>query len=523
VQTLSYNHKTGAFIWPAANSKAEDLARSVGLTKSTTAGVWYTHDEYAALAFRKFADDTAAPKLHKIGIEYDKSWAQESTKDYPAPPGMEYHPFQRAGIEYALERRNTLIGDQPGLGKTIQAIGIANALRAKKVLVVCPASVRLQWRKEIRLWSTIPRAHVYPILKGSDGFNPYAAYTIISYDLMRNELLHKEICAQRWDLLIMDEGHYLKSVGALRTRALFGGGEGRFKNGGVADHADRIVTLTGTPLPNRPKECYTLARSLCWDAIDWQSQDAFDYKYNPSNMFEERVGRLPELRARLRCNLMVRRMKRDVLPQLPPKTYELTYVDESKAIKDALKAESMLDIDPTALSGSNFAIEGEISTVRRMMGEAMAPDAVEHVRMLMDSGLDKVVVFGWHRSVLDVLEEGLSKYGLVRIDGRVSAVAKYRRVQDFRTDANIRVFLGNLQASGTGTDGLQDVCSHAVFSEASWVPGENEQCVDRLDRMGQNNGVLAQFLVATGSFAERVLSTAIRKHHTTHEALDGGN
>ena len=112
MQTLSYNHKTGAFIWPAANSKAEDLARSVGLTKSTTAGVWYTHDEYAALAFRKFADDTAAPKLHKIGIEYDKSWAQESTKDYPAPPGMEYHPFQRAGIEYALERRNTLIGDQ---------------------------------------------------------------------------------------------------------------------------------------------------------------------------------------------------------------------------------------------------------------------------------------------------------------------------------------------------------------------------------------------------------------------------
>ena len=98
MQKLSYNDATGAFLWPATNAKAEDLARSVGLTKSTTAGVWYTHDEYAALAFREFADAQAAPKLRKLTIEYDKSWKETSTLDVPAPPGMEYHPFQRAGM-----------------------------------------------------------------------------------------------------------------------------------------------------------------------------------------------------------------------------------------------------------------------------------------------------------------------------------------------------------------------------------------------------------------------------------------
>lgn len=538
--SLAYNKGTGAY-WlqtGSAGSELEARALAAGLTLSTTAvgRVYFTHDPYAALPFWKHADESAKSPLATLRTDYERSWASEfSGQPFPTPPGKILAPFQAAGVDYCLSRRHALIGDQPGLGKTMQAIVVANATNAKRVLVVCPANVRLQWRARIREWSTIPRVGVYPILKSSDGVNPHANYVIISYELARSPVIHGVLAAMKWDLVVIDEAHYLKTIDAKRTQALFGGGLGAFKNNALTQNAERIVALTGTPLPNRPRECYTVVRSLCWDAIDWASEDAFKFKFNPSvqhikidqttgqmtRFNEERTGRLPELQCRLRCNVMVRRLKRDVQKQLPEVQYELTYVEPDGAISRALRAESLLGIDPLKMSGLSMAIEGQVSTVRREMGEAMAARVVEHVSMLIDGGVDKVLLFAHHRSVIAELEKGLGKYGVVTIVGGVSPVRKNDLVQRFRTDPSVRVCLGNMVAMGTGTDGLQDVCDLAVFAEASWVPGDNEQCVDRLHRMGQTGSVLAQFMVAPGSFAERVLGTAIQKTQDIHATLDG--
>jgi SWI/SNF-related matrix-associated actin-dependent regulator 1 of chromatin subfamily A len=236
----------------------------------------------------------------------------------------------------------------------------------------------------------------------------------------------------------------------------------------------------------------------------------------------ESVHRLPELQNRLRANFMVRRLKRDVLTQLPPVRYNLHHVDETGAIKKALEAERMLDIDPEAMTGVDMVTRGHISVVRHQMGVAKAPQVADYVDTLLDGGEDKIVLFGWHIEVLDILEQRLGRHGVLRIDGSVPPHRRHERVAQFQADPDKHIMLGNIQAMGVGTDGLQNAASHVVFAEVSWVPGDNEQGVSRLERMGQTTPVIAEFLVAPGSFDEKILGSALRKLRNIRSALDVG-
>lgn len=278
-----------------------------------------------------------------------------------------------------------------------------------------------------------------------------------------------------------------------------------------------------------------MARGLCFDAIDWMSEEKFNQRFNPSAKYEERdpftgkltkigvreeVGRTNELQARLRGNFMVRRLKRDVMPQLDLPYYDLIRVNETGAVKAALKAESLLGIDPEQLDNPDFEVLGHIAVVRHQMGVAMAPQVADYVEMVLDGGEDKLVLYGWHIDVLDYLQARLTRFGIVRIDGSVPPARRQKMVDEFQTNPSIRVVLGNMQSVGTGTDGLQNVACHCLFAESSWVPGENEQCVDRLDRGGQKRKVQADFFVAPNSLSERILASALRKRQNTHAALD---
>lgn len=150
----------------------------------------------------------------------------------------------------------------------------------------------------------------------------------------------------------------------------------------------------------------------------------------------------------------------------------------------------------------------------------MAPAVLEHLLILLDGGVDKLVVFAHHHSVLAVLQQGMAKHGVLRVDGSTSARGKNQAVEKFKFDPRLKVFLGQMQSIATGTDGLQDVATHCVFAEQSWIFGENEQAVDRLHRMGQKGSVLAQLMVAPGSISERILGRSISKGRTVQRALD---
>jgi SNF2 family DNA or RNA helicase len=538
---LKFHEGNGTFIlFTNENARAE----AAGLTLSTTTRgpngerVFFTADHnkkpeynpYAVLEFFDEADETARGKLISLKRDYEFSWSDNHSVYIPAPKGKTYMDYQRAGIAYCMSHGNSVIADEPGLGKTIQAIGYANVIGARRILVLCPASIRRQWAREIQEWSTLDtRPSIRVINTGRDGVSTArdTNFVICSYDLARNTETHTALCAIEWDLIICDESHYLKTPQALRTRAVFGGGERNsyFWNNGLAKRAERIVGLTGTPLPNRPREAYTMARGLNWESIDYLSQEGFLYRFNPSvrlasghNM--EVKGRLPELNARLRCNFMVRRRKKDVLKQLPDKRYEMTYIEPSGAISEVLAKEALIDFDPRDLFNPDFLLDGTpISTLRREMGEAMVPQVIEYMKYMFEIvEHEKLMLFAHHTSVIYALAEGLGKYGVSLHRGGMSSIAKDDARSDF-VDGKNRLFIGQLDTM-EGVDGLQHVCSDVVFAEPAWNPGRNEQCVDRAHRIGQHDNVVAHFLLVEGSFNEKVLNVVLEKAVDIHASLD---
>lgn len=536
---LDFNPATRAFILRVQRVEGiqpRTLMDEHGLDFSTTAStanefVLFTKEPYAAVAFWNHATPAAQRELLDLQNRIDESWRKESDGHIKVPEGKELFGFQKAGVEYALRRGNALIGDQPGLGKTMQAIAFANEINAKRVLVIVPANLRLQWCKKIREWSTMEWPYiVYPVLHGKYGVHPTANWTIVSYDLCRSPAIRKALAKGLYDLVITDEGHYLKTSDSGRAKAVLGGLHRDADDPPpLVDRCGAHISLTGTPLPGRPREAFTLAKGLCYDSIDFMSENAFQERFNPrvkretaegKVYMDERTGRHGELQARLRSNFMVRRLKREVLPQLKVPIFDIVHVEETALVRQALQAESLLDIDPENLEGADAETLGQIATVRRLMGVALAPQAAEYVEMLLDGGEERCLVFAWHTEVLDILQKALGKYGLLRIDGKTSAAEKQRIVEEFQSNPKMRIVAGNMSSMGTGTDGLQQVCQRAVFAESDWTPGNNTQAVDRLDRMGQDSQVFADFLVAPGSFSEKVLASALRKNVVTHQALD---
>lgn len=536
---LDYNLNTQAFIIRVprkSGADIQDLMRNHGLdfsmpASTTKEAVLFTKEPYAAATWWEYATPAAKAELGEIYNEIQASWCKESQAHIKCPPDKELWGFQRADVEYALRRRNTLIGDQPGLGKTPIAICFANEIGAKRVLVICPASIRVQWVLKIREWSTMSYPMViHPILHSRHGVHPDANWTVVSYELARTEAIAKALAKGYYDVVIIDEAHYLKTIDSRRTRAVFGGGKDRTFEP-LASRAASILALTGTPLPNRPREAYTLARGMCFDSIDWASEDQFNSRFNPSIRGErtdphtgrtiifndERTGRHSELQNRLRGNFMVRHLKREVMPQLKMPRYDIIQLEETGPVKQALEAERLLDIDPEQLEGADFTALGHIAVVRRMMGIALAPQIAKYVNMLIDGGEEKITLFCWHIEVANILEKALAHRGVIRVS---NVSDKSGKVQQFIKDPTKHIILGNTLTLGTGTDGLQEVCYHAIIAEPDWVSGNNEQAFDRLDRGGQTRTVQGDIMVAPNSFAERILASALRKHRITHQALD---
>lgn len=540
---LDFNPSTSKFILRVERNHPEFnpqvLMQEHGLMFSTTAStrneaVLFTSEPFAAVTFADWATPAALAELAPICAAIEKSWAPESGAHIKCPADRELWGFQKSDVEYALARPNTLIGDEPGLGKTPTAICIANEMGAKRVLVICPAAIRLQWVRRIQEWTTMRYPyHIHTILHSRHGVHPTAEWTIVSYDLAHTVSIGRRLADGAYDLIIIDEAHYLKTVDTKRTRAIFGGGATR-SFAPLIERADHVLALTGTPLPNRPREAYTLARGLCFDAIDWLSEDGFKARFNPSRKLEiidpksgqkrividERSGRHAELQNRLRTYFMCRHLKRDVMPQLHLPVYDIIQLEETQAVKQALKAESLLEIDPEHLEGADADILGHIAVVRKQMGLALAPQVADYVEMLIDGGEEKLVLFAWHIEVLNLLENRLRDYGVVRIDGRTSPHQREARVKSFIKDRLIRICMGNMLAMGIGTDGLQEVCYHGLIAEPDWTPANNVQAFDRLDRGGQRETVQGDIFVAPNSFAERILAAALRKLQVTHKALD---
>lgn len=470
----------------------------------------------------------------------------------PAPDGLSYLPYQLAGVHYAAQRQNTLIGDEMGLGKTIQALGLINAdPTIKTAIVVCPASLRLNWSREAAKW-LVRQMEVWIATDTKVACPPTATLAIVNYDRLGK---CPELMAREWDLLIVDEAHSVKNPKAKRTELLLGKPAKRAHKGkpateavpGLMSRCRRRVFMTGTPIVNRPIEMYPLIDALA----PGQFGSFFEYAKRYCDARQTRWGwdftgssNLEELQQRLRATIMVRRLKKDVLTELPPKRRQIIdlypngssdviaeeasiYAKHQQAI-----AEAKADVELAHAEGDQEkykeAVEklracqavafNAMADVRKRVEVAKAPKAVEFVAEMLDGGLDKIILFGHHHEAIDIVVEGLKDYGVVRADGRDSHTARHEAVQRFQTDDTLRAIVCGIEAMGVGHTMTR--ASTVAFFALPWTPSALSQAEDRAHRIGQLESVLVLHLVFDGSLDSKMAKMIVKKQAIADKALD---
>lgn len=430
------------------------------------------------------------------------SFATTTSFRFAAPSGCEPYPFQHAGVEYVLGLEAAIIADPMGVGKTIQGIGWLNQVAARRPLIVCPASLRINWRRELEKWAV---------------WDPEA--TVVSYDEAR-----KGKAAGQHDAVIFDEAQYLKNAESKRSEACL--------NLPIA----RRLFLTGTPIVSRPIELWPLLRAI--DPQAWGNRTDYGMTYCAGrwNGFEwdyRGASNLVDLQRRLRSSFMVRRRKADVLTDLPPKVRQLiTLPAESAGPKTAellaavrqlwkAKQQALTPEAVAALAPHREVVQAQLSKVRHEEALAKVPAVVAHCRDLLEGGVQKLVVFAHHRDVMQAIDYQLSMFKPVRVLGGMTDEQKQQSVDAFQNVEDCRVFVGQLQAAGVG---LTLTAAHTVvFAELDWVPGVMTQCEDRCHRIGQRDSVLVHHLVVDGSLDARIARALVRKQAVLDQALDGSS
>jgi SWI/SNF-related matrix-associated actin-dependent regulator of chromatin subfamily A-like protein 1 len=445
----------------------------------------------------------------------------------PVPSGRQYFPFQVEGIRFALGHPSTLLADEMGIGKTIQAIGLINAEPTlRKIIIICPASMRLVWRRELEKW--LVRSFLVGVI-GVDSFEPSYLFEqsdilIINYDRLHR--FTKLLQSNCYDLAILDECHFVKNPAAKRTKAA------------TNIKAHHKLALSGTPILNRPAE---LLPVLSWlDPERWPLSSWHDYGVRYCGAFWNGfawdlsgASNLEELARALRSTLMIRRTKAEVLPELPAKmrtVIELSPTTEMRGLVEreleAFKAvighhsaecfkesAAKLNVDWDTIDWDN------LSKVRHETALAKVGLVAEFVSECLEGGSTKIVIFAYHRDVVSNLRAALSKYSPVILFGGMSSQQRQAAIDTFQGDEDCRVFIGNIQAAGVGIT-LSPASSHVVFAELSWVPAEITQAEDRLHRIGQHDSVLVQHLVLEGSLDAMMAKVIVKKQRILDRVLE---
>ena len=466
--------------------------------------------------------------------------ASKTASDFkvPAPFGLEYLPYQKAGIEYAVAKGNALIADEMGLGKTIQAIGVVNFKNAKKILVVCPATLKSNWKRELQKWLVNPElAKSVSVLTSKsviDATQEYAA-DVINYDIVGKQIA--SLTAQNYDYVIYDESHYLKNPRAQRTISA------------LSIPSKNFLALTGTPFLNNPFEIFTIANKLAPDVF--KSYGSFGYRYC-SGIFEAKIParyltNLNELQTKLKEAGMIRRLKKDVLTELPDKMHSVVPMPcDHASLKNAVKGElavvskahklyegivkTMKKFDPKHATYRQAVSElaqlkgdflSQLSLVRKVSAVAKAPLVAEYIIEAVESQ-GKVVFFAHHQDVLDLVESTIHNAGLktVRIDGKVPPASRQALVDEFQ-NGDAQVFIGSIRACAEGI--TLTASSTVMFGEMDWTPAKMTQCEDRCHRIGQKDSVNVVNLVIENSIDDFLTSILHNKRIVISKLLDEGD
>ena len=550
--------------WLKSEYSEQDIPRRAGFRWNRDVRRWETRDTYAARRLIQVATPEVKAHLDAIGEEQERtkalSRAASLDVEIPAPPGVTYFPFQKAGISFCADRPAVLLGDAMGLGKTYQALGMLNMKPdIHTVLVVCPATLKLNWRNEAR-HVLLPELH-YDIAVIDTKWSAQSLRAFFMQGCQRHlmaiinyDILHKFCGTVAFatagrkrvetltflegfgvDQIIVDEAQYIRTETARRSKAVRG------------VTAKRKLLLTGTPIVNRPKELFPLLHYL--DPFTWNNFYQYGMRFcdghnNGYGMDFSGASNLPELHDRLRSSLLVRRLKSEVLQEMPLLTRQVIELPCNGAAGAVAREQQAIAARQASLVALRAAVElakagedeegyalavkqlkagakaafTEMAALRHDTALAKLPQAIDHIKTCLEE-TDKLIVFFWHHDVCHALQKELADFHPVTITGEVTSMqARQAAVERFQRDPACRVFLGSITAAGVGI--TLTAASHEIFVELSWVPGEISQAEKRADRIGQTEPVLVQHLVLEGSLDATMARTIVAKQAVIDAALD---
>ncbi|KAF7653429.1 hypothetical protein LDENG_00082990 [Lucifuga dentata] len=401
-------------------------------------------------------------------------------------------PFQREGVNFAVSKEGRLLlADDMGLGKTVQAICIAAYYRKEwPLLVVAPSSVRFTWAEAFRHWLPSLRPDsINVVVKAKDNLRS-GLVNIISYDLLSR--IDKQQPGNPFQVLIMDESHFLKNMKTARCKAALP----------LLKAAKRVILLSGTPAMSRPSELYTqilAVRPTLFPRFHDFGMRYCDAKQMTWGWDYSGSSNLGELKLFLEECLMLRRLKSDVLAQLPAKQRKVVTVTID-GVSTHTKAALSAAAKELAKGHHNKMEEKQALLVfYNHTAEAKLQAIMEYITDMLECGREKFLVFAHHKVVLDHITSELGKKNIsyIRIDGATPSAERQQLCENFQYSATTCVAVLSITAANMGL--TLHSADLVIFTELFWNPGVLIQAEDRVHRIGQTSNVNIHYLVAKGT------------------------
>lgn len=441
----------------------------------------------------------------------------ELTIDIPLK--RELFPYQKTGVAYAIDKKKLIVGDQPGLGKSGQAIATMVGAGCKCILVICPATLRENWKREWKIWTgkesmilsdrvkaTWPQYYkvgmINVFIVNYESLKKYFVQEIKKPEgkpLRLNHIIFRE-SINLFDAVIIDEIHRCKDGKTQVSKLCMG----------IAKGKEYVLGLTGTPVVNKPVDL--IPQLYIIQMLDvFGGYNGFKDRYCQGS---KEASNLKELNYVMHKNCFYRREKKEVLKDLPDKMREIIRCDiQNRA--EYNKAENDL---VTYLKENLKKTDGEIT--KSLRGEAMVMiqilkkisargkimEVVEHIQEVVDAG-EKIVVFAWHKEIVHALQEAIP--GSVTIVGDNSMEERQHAVDSFQNDSSVQVIICNIKSGGVGI--TLTASSRVAFIELPWHPADAEQCEDRCHRIGQKDSVQCTYFLGHETIDEYIYGIIEKK------------
>ena len=438
---------------------------------------------------------------------------------YSNRPPMEH---QKESIQKLVENKKYILADDMGLGKTTSTIIAALETKAKKILIICPATLKLNWKREIENYSDRP---IY-IAEGKN-FSTEHDFVIINYDIIKNfhdpkSKTKTEIQKAKFDLVIVDEAHYIKNAQAQRTKLI---------NDFVKD-IDRLWLLTGTPMTSRPIDYYNLLSlvdspvSKNWIAYVIRYCNGFQFKAGSRKVWNVMgASNLEELRDRTQ-NTILRRLKENVL-DLPEKIITPIFLTLKSKNYEEIMGEYYDWYDKNPDESKSLTVQfSKLTKVRQIIADEKISQTIEIAENIIEQN-KKVIIFC---NFTDSLNKIVSHFGksAVKIDGSMSKPERQNSVDQFQENEKIKVFVGNIKAAGVGI--TLTAGEAVIMNDLSFLPSDMAQAEDRAYRIGQKNNVLVYYPIYQNTIEniiydivnnkKKVISTVMGDNQNTADAAE---